>query len=54
MDPIVTQRLDRNNDGYISRSEWPGSRDGFDRLDLNNDNRVSRSEVERWLQNARR
>lgn len=38
-------RLDRNNDGYLSLSEWGRDRDRFDRLDLNNDNRLSRNEI---------
>jgi len=40
------ERLDRNNDGYLSASEWPREERRFDRLDLNNDGRVSRSEFQ--------
>jgi Ca2+-binding EF-hand superfamily protein len=39
------ERLDRNNDNYISMAEWTRDARMFDRLDLNNDNRVSRSEL---------
>lgn len=38
--------LDRNNDGYLSASEWPRDPRLFDRLDQNNDGRVSRSELQ--------
>lgn len=37
-------RLDWNNDGYISQFEWRGSRRAFDRLDWNNDGLISRYE----------
>lgn len=37
--------LDRNDNGYISTSEWTRDPRLFDRLDLNNDNRLSRSEL---------
>jgi Ca2+-binding EF-hand superfamily protein len=37
--------LDRNDNGYISTSEWTRDQRLFDRLDLNNDNRLSRSEL---------
>jgi Ca2+-binding EF-hand superfamily protein len=37
-------RLDRNDDGVISRSEWPRSQDEFDRLDRNDDGRITRRE----------
>ncbi|HKH44079.1 MAG TPA: hypothetical protein VKM72_05380 [Thermoanaerobaculia bacterium] len=39
------ERLDRNNNGYISTSEWTRDQRLFDRLDVNNDNRLSRSEL---------
>lgn len=39
------ERLDRNNNGYISTSEWTQDPRLFDRTDLNNDNRLSRSEL---------
>lgn len=39
------ESLDRNDNGYISTSEWTQDPRLFDRLDLNNDNRLSRSEL---------
>lgn len=41
-------RLDRNDNGYISQNEWTGNDRVFERADRNNDNRLSRSEVRRW------
>jgi Ca2+-binding EF-hand superfamily protein len=38
-------RLDRNNDGYVSLSEWPRDRQTFDLLDRNDDGRLSQSEL---------
>ena len=35
--PSEFRALDRNNDGVISRREWRGDRDTFDRLDRNDD-----------------
>ena len=39
-------RLDRNDDGWLSASEWPRDERRFDLLDRNNDGRVSRSEFQ--------
>jgi hypothetical protein len=39
-------RLDRNNDNYLSLSEWPRDRQLFDRLDLNDDRRLSQRELQ--------
>src|SRR5262245_39431794 len=44
-------RLDRNNDGYISRSEWAGNDRVSDRVDRNDDRRLSRYEVRTWEDN---
>lgn len=38
-------RLDRNDDGYLSRSEWTGDDRVFERLDSNNDGRLSLVEL---------
>src|SRR5207245_6733455 len=38
-------RLDRNDDGVISRREWDGTRSEFDRLDVNHDGVLSRREL---------
>jgi EF hand len=40
--------LDRNRDGRISLSEWPGGRDAFDRADRNRDGVISREEYGRY------
>jgi len=37
--------LDRNRDGVISRGEWSGSRNEFDRLDRNRDGFLTSSEA---------
>lgn len=37
-------RLDRNNDGVISRKEWPDGATRFDRFDTNDDGEISRRE----------
>lgn len=46
-------RLDRNDDGYLSLSEWPRDQRLFDRLDLNNDDRLSRSELQELADDRR-
>ena len=38
--------VDRNRDGWLTRSEWRGAEAGFTRLDTNRDNRLSRSEYD--------
>ena len=43
-------QLDKNNDGKISREEFPGQDAGFDRLDTNFDNALSRKEVEQAIE----
>lgn len=42
--------LDRNDDGYLSRAEWPGADRLFNLLDLNRDGRVSFQEVREHYQ----
>lgn len=44
--PNWFRKLDRNNDGDLSRSEFPGTVEDFDRLDTNNDNLISVEEAE--------
>ena len=39
--------LDRNDDGVLSRREWPLSSTNFARLDVNDDGVISRSEFSR-------
>ncbi len=41
------QRLDKNNDGKITRDEWPGRPEGFNRLDLNHDGFITLDELQR-------
>lgn len=38
------RRLDRNGDGAISRSEWRGNWEAFDRLDRNDDGVISQAD----------
>jgi EF hand domain-containing protein len=38
--------VDLNHDGWLRRSEWRGTEDGFTRLDTNRDNRLSRGEYD--------
>jgi hypothetical protein len=45
--------LDLNNDGFVSRTEWHGSRLAFDRIDRNRDDRLSRPEVTGDVEPAR-
>jgi EF hand len=39
--------LDRNDDGIVSRREWPFGSAAFDRVDVNDDGVISRSEFSR-------
>lgn len=45
--------LDRNDDNYLSRAEWPGADRLFNLLDLNRDGRVSFAEVQDHYRNRR-
>ncbi|HEV2666439.1 MAG TPA: EF-hand domain-containing protein, partial [Blastocatellia bacterium] len=38
------KRIDINNDGAISRDEWKGKPDVFDRIDKNGDGSLTREE----------
>ncbi len=40
------QRLDKNNDGQISRDEWTRKPKAFDRLDLNHNGVVTKEEMQ--------
>jgi Ca2+-binding EF-hand superfamily protein len=37
-------RADRNNDGVLTRAEWPDNRDSFDVADINNDGVITLAE----------
>jgi Ca2+-binding EF-hand superfamily protein len=44
--PVWFRKMDRNGDGDISRSEWLGSKEDFDRIDTDKDNLISVEEAE--------
>ena len=44
--PLWFRKMDRNNDGDVSRSEFPGRPEDFDKLDLDHDGLVSVEEAE--------
>jgi len=39
------KRMDINNDGVISRDEWKGKPEAFDRIDKNGDGKLTREEL---------
>jgi hypothetical protein len=41
----VFRALDRNDSGFLSRDEWPGSTMAFDAVDKNDDGRISLDEL---------
>jgi Ca2+-binding EF-hand superfamily protein len=40
-------KIDRNNDGWVTRNEWNLNPASFKRLDLNRDDRISRAEFDK-------
>ncbi len=44
--PIWFRKMDRNGDGDVSRSEWLGTQDEFDRIDADKDGIISLDEAE--------
>lgn len=47
------ENLDRDDDNYLSRNEWPGADRLFNLLDLNRDGRVSFQEVQEHYRQRR-
>jgi len=47
------RRMDTNNDGKISRDEWRGKAEAFDKLDSNNDGFLTREELGAAIGRAR-
>ncbi len=43
-------QLDKDNDGSLSRTEFPGTEQQFDRIDIDFDGRLSKKEVERVVE----
>lgn len=48
------RQLDQNNDKQISRDEWKGSAETFNRLDINSDGVITKEELRALRQNRRR
>jgi len=48
------KRLDKNNDGRISRDEWRGQARAFDRLDRNHDGVLTPDELSQAARHKRR
>ena len=44
--PLWFRMMDRNGDGYVSRREFLGSKEDFDRIDTNHDGMISPEEAE--------
>ncbi|HLW67161.1 MAG TPA: hypothetical protein VKS79_17745, partial [Gemmataceae bacterium] len=44
--PLWFRMMDRNGDGYVSRREFLGSKEEFDRIDTNHDELISPEEAE--------
>lgn len=51
--PVWFRKMDRNGDGDISRAEFLGSREEFDKLDTNHDGLISLEEAEAFEAKAR-
>src|SRR5260370_22223104 len=45
--------MDKNKDGKISRDEWKGPAQIFDRIDTNHDGFIDQAEYDQWQQRAR-
>jgi Ca2+-binding EF-hand superfamily protein len=44
--PVWFRKMDRNGDGDVSRAEWLGSKEDFDRIDTDGDGLISAAEAE--------
>jgi Ca2+-binding EF-hand superfamily protein len=51
--PLWFRKFDRNGDGEVSRSEFPGTREEFDRIDTNHDGYITVEEAEAYDKKAR-
>jgi EF hand len=47
------KRLDKNNDGKISRDEWPRQGKAFDRIDANHDGVLTQDELRQAAKNRK-
>jgi Ca2+-binding EF-hand superfamily protein len=46
--PMWFRKMDRNGDGDVSRSEFIGTREAFDRIDTDHDGLISLEEAEAY------
>jgi Ca2+-binding EF-hand superfamily protein len=51
--PVWFRKMDRNGDGDVSRTEFLGSKDDFDKLDANTDGLISLDEATAYEKSAR-
>ena len=51
--PAWFTKMDRNGDGDVSRGEFLGSKDDFDKLDANKDGLIGLDEAQAFEQKAR-
>jgi Ca2+-binding EF-hand superfamily protein len=50
---VDLKKLDTDGDGYVTRREWDGDQEGFDRLDADNDGVLSKQDRELVRSRAR-
>ena len=51
--PVWFRKFDRNGDGEVSRSEFPGTREQFDQIDANRDGYITIEEAEAYDKKVR-